>query len=267
MTLGYGVTSTIDTTLVQRIAPDIESAGFSYFWSNDIPGGSSFDVLAAFAGVTGAVKLANGIVPIDRLPADQWRERIQATGLTGDRFVPGIGSGKLEKPIRAMREAISTIREETGRPVIIGALRSNMRRLAAEHANGVLLNWLTAEAAADRRAEMQGIRRDAGISEPFMTAAFVRVAIGDKAIDRLRHEAEKYESFPSYGKHFDEMGVGAFDTAVAAKSIDEAADGLVPFLRSLDHAVLRCVVDDETDKNHLQLVEAGRLALSRSGLV
>lgn len=266
MTLGYGVTSTIDTELVQRIAPEIESAGFSYFWSNDIPGGSSFDVLAAFAGVTHAAKLANGIVPIDRLPADQWRERIEETGLTGDRFVPGIGSGRIEKPIRPMREAISTIREDTGRPVIIGALRSNMRRLAAEHADGVLLNWLTPDAAADRRAELQGIRRDAGISDPFMTAAFVRVAIGDKAIDRLRHEAEKYESFPSYGKHFAEMGGGAFETAVAATTIDEAADGLVPFIRSLDHAVLRCVVDEETDENYLELVEAGRLALRKSGL-
>lgn len=266
MTLGYGVTSTIDTNLAQRLAPEIESAGFSYFWSNDIPGGSSFDVLAAFAGVTHVVKLANGIVPIDRLPAYQWRERIEETGLIGHRFVPGIGSGRIEKPIRPMREAISTIREDTGRPVVIGALRSNMRRLAAEYANGVLLNWLTPDAAADRRAELQAIRRDAGISDPFMTAAFVRVAIGDKAIDRLRHEAEKYESFPSYGKHFAEMGVGAFETAVAATTIDEAADGLVPFIRSLDHAVLRCVVDEETDENYLQLVEAGRLALRKSGL-
>lgn len=267
MSLGYGVTSTIDTALVQRIAPQVESAGFSFFWSNDIPGGSSFDVLAAFAGVTNATKLANGIVPIDRVPADQWRGRIEETGLTGDRFVPGIGSGRIEKPLAAMREAIETIRNDTGRPVIIGALRSNMRRLAAEQADGVLLNWLTPDAAASRRAEMEQIRADAAVSQPFMTAAFIRVAIGDAAIDRLRHEAEKYESFPSYGKHFAEMGVGAFETAVAATSVEEAADGLVPFLAALDHAVLRCVVGEENDEQYLQLVEAGRLAISKAGSV
>jgi alkanesulfonate monooxygenase SsuD/methylene tetrahydromethanopterin reductase-like flavin-dependent oxidoreductase (luciferase family) len=139
-----------------------------------------------------------------------------------------------------------------------------MRRLAAEHADGVLLNWLTPEAAAGRREEMRTIRAEAGVSAPFMTAAFVRVAIGDAAIARLRHEAEKYESFPAYGKHFAEMGVGAFETAVAATSVEEAADGLLPFIGALDHAVLRCVVGSDDDPSYLTLVEAGRLAIERS---
>jgi hypothetical protein len=96
-----------------------------------------------------------------------------------------------------------------------------------------------------------------------MTAAFIRVAIGDASIERLRHEAAKYEGFPSYAKHFAEMGVGAFETAVAAQSSDEAAEGLVPFLEALDHAVLRCVVGEEDEASYLALVEAGRLALQR----
>jgi alkanesulfonate monooxygenase SsuD/methylene tetrahydromethanopterin reductase-like flavin-dependent oxidoreductase (luciferase family) len=137
-----------------------------------------------------------------------------------------------------------------------------MRRLAAEHAEGVLLNWLTPQAAAERRDEMNEIRQQAGVVAPFMTAAFIRVAIGDASIERLRVEAARYESFPSYGKHFAEMGVGAFETAVAASSVEEAAEGLRPFLESLDHAVLRCVVASEDDDSYLQLVEAGRLALS-----
>jgi hypothetical protein len=59
------------------------------------------------------------------------------------------------------------------------------------------------------------------------------------------------------------MGVGAFETAVAASTVDEAADGLLPFLDALDHAVLRCVVGTEDDDAYLQLVEAGRIALER----
>ena len=267
MSLGFGVTSTIDQSLVQRIAPEVESAGFSFFWSNDIPGGSSFDVLAAVAGVTQEIKLANGVVPIDRVPPETWMNRIDAVGLTGDRFYAGIGSGQMKSPLEPLREAIEVIGRDTGRPVIVGALRSKMRRLAAEHGDGVLLNWLTPRAAEDRRDEMESIRHDAGITEPFMTAAFVRVAIGDASIARLRHEAEKYESFPSYTKHFSEMGVGAFETAVAASSVEEAAAGLVPFLSSLDHPVLRCVVGSEDDESYLQLVEAGRLALSRASSV
>lgn len=267
MTLGFGVTSTIDQDLVQRMAPAIEEAGFSFFWSNDIPGGSSFDVLAAAAGVTESISLANGVVPIDRVPPEEWADRIERAGLLGNRFWPGIGSGKVEKPLEPMREAIKTIQRTTDRPVIIGALRSRMRRLAAETADGVLLNWLTPEVAVDRRDEMRAIRRESGAERPFMTSAFIRVAIGDSGIARLRHEAEKYESFPQYTRHFAEMGAGAFETAVAASSVEAAADGLVPFMRSLDHAVLRSVVGEQTDDAYLRLVEAGRLAIERANAV
>ncbi len=263
MSLGFGVTSTIELDLVQRIGPEIESAGFDFFWSNDIPGGSSFDVLSACAGVTRDIRLANGVVPIDRLPAAEWNARIDEVGLGGDRFWPGIGSGGMKQPLAPLREAIEVIHADTGRPVVVGALRSNMRRLAAEHADGVLLNWLTPDAAVARREEMRRIRVEAGIDAPFLTAAFVRVAIGDAAIAVLRHEAEKYESFPAYGKHFAEMGVGAYGTAVAASTVDEAADGLVPFLDALDHPVLRCIVGTEDDASYLELVEVGRLALER----
>lgn len=264
MSLGFGVTSTIDVELVQRIASEVEAAGVDMFWSNDIPGGSSFDVLAACAGVTSQLRLANGIVPIDRLAPDQWKERIEEAGLMGDRYYAGIGSGKLEQPLGAIRDAIDVIRRETGRPVIVGALRTRMRRLAAEHADGVLLNWLTPEMANSRRHEMQSIRENAGNTEPFMCAAFVRVAIGDEAIGRLRNEANTYESYPNYRKHFDEMGVSALDTAVAAASVEEAAEGLVPFLTSLDHTVLRCVVEEEQVDAYLELVDAARIALART---
>ena len=267
MTLGFGVTSTIDLSLVQRIAPEIEAAGFSFFWSNDIPGGSSFDVLAAAAGMTTEINVANGVVPIDRVPPGEWKDRIDRAGLTADRFYAGIGSGGMEAPLGPMRDAIDEIREDTECRVIVGALRSRMRRLAAEHADGVLLNWLTPEAAAVRRNEALSIREELGIKESYVTAAFVRVAIGDAAIERLRHEARKYESFPSYGRHFDEMGVSAFETAVAASSVEEAADGLLPFFGALDHTVLRCVVATEDDDSYLQLVEAGKLALARGGSV
>ncbi len=263
MTLGFGVTSTIDTALAQRLAPRVEAAGFSIFWSNDIPGGSSFDVLAACAGVTSSIRLANGIVPIDRVPADAWPQRLDRAGLTGERVYAGIGSGQLTTPLDAMRGAVPAIRNETGLPVVVGALRTRMRRLAAERADGVLLNWLTPEFAAKRQQEMTELRNDAGRREPFLNAVYVRVAIGDAAIERLRHEASKYESFPSYARHFEEMGVSAFDTAVAAATVDEAADGLAPFLRQFDHPVLRCVVAEEHDDAYEQLIEAGGLALER----
>lgn len=264
MTLGFGVTSTIDQERVQRVAPAVEAAGFTFFWSNDIPGGSSFDVLAAAAGVTETMSLANGVVPIDRVPPEAWQDRIREAGLAGDRFWPGLGSGRIHKPLEPMGEAIETIQRTTGRPVVIGALRSRMRRLAAARADGVLLNWLTPAAAAVRREEMRDIRREAAVTRPFLAAAYIRVAIGDAALDRLRHEAEKYESFPSYAKHFAEMGAGAFETAVAATSVEEASQALVPFIGALDHAVLRCVVGEETDDAYLQLVEAGRLAIERA---
>jgi alkanesulfonate monooxygenase SsuD/methylene tetrahydromethanopterin reductase-like flavin-dependent oxidoreductase (luciferase family) len=215
--------------------------------------------------MTSHIGLANGVVPIDRVPASEFGDRVDRAGLLGERYgeryIAGIGSGRMDRPLAAMEQAIARIRSDTGAPVVIGALRSRMRHLAAEHANGVLLNWLTPEKAAERKSEMAGIRQESGTTGEFSCAAFVRVAIGDGAIARLREEAEKYESFPSYRKHFDEMGVSAFDTAVAASSVEDAAASLQPFLKSLDHAVLRCVVAEEVEEQYRQLVDVARLAV------
>lgn len=239
--LSIGITCTTGADVVRALAPRIERLGFSALWINDIPGGDSLDGLRVAASATERLGLATGVIPLDRRPVDT----LDLHGLPSARTTLGIGSGRAPRPLALVREGIATLRAVTDAAVVVGALGPRMRRLAAEQADGVLLNWLTPHAARDAAAEVHaaGARaagaRAAGdgttrVARPPRAVLYVRTIAEVDARPALQREVERYESVPSYAANFERLGMRPADA-----TLHDAA-GLAAF-DVVDEVVLRAI--------------------------
>ncbi|RZS64738.1 alkanesulfonate monooxygenase SsuD/methylene tetrahydromethanopterin reductase-like flavin-dependent oxidoreductase (luciferase family) [Agromyces ramosus] len=234
--VSIGITCTTGAEVVRALAPRIERLGFSALWINDIPGGDSLDGLRIAASATERLGLATGVIPLDRRPVDS----LDLHGLPAARTTLGIGSGRAPRPLALVREGIATLRAVTDAAVVVGALGPRMRRLAAERADGVLLNWLTPQAARDAAAELHAAgARAAGdgsthVARPPRAVLYVRTIAEIDARPALQREVERYESVPSYAANFERLGMRPADATL------HAAAGLAAF-DVVDEVVLRAI--------------------------
>jgi alkanesulfonate monooxygenase SsuD/methylene tetrahydromethanopterin reductase-like flavin-dependent oxidoreductase (luciferase family) len=227
--VSIGIIGTTDAGIVRAVAPRIERLGFSALWINDVPGGDSLDGLRAAASVTEALRLATGVIPLDRRPAST----LDLGGLPAARTILGIGSGRAEHPVRLVRDGVQALRESTTASIVVGALGPRMRRLAVEHADGVLLNWLTPEVALAAAAEARFAASAADAPRP-RVVLYVRTIADDDARPALEQEVARYESVPSYAANFERLGIAAVDATVTD------AAGLAAF-DVVDELVLRAI--------------------------
>jgi alkanesulfonate monooxygenase SsuD/methylene tetrahydromethanopterin reductase-like flavin-dependent oxidoreductase (luciferase family) len=130
-----------------------------------------------------------------------------------------------------------------------------MCALAGEAADGVLLNWLTPAWVAPSAELTLGAAEAAGRPRPRIDA-YVRVALGDAAIARLREEADRYASYPAYAANFARMGATAFETAVAGTDPAQIQAGLAVYAGPIDEVVVRAIVGEETAAAYLALLRA-----------
>ena len=95
-------------------------------------------------------------------------------------------------------------------PIFVAALRERMLRLAGGVADGVLLNWLSAEDIPQAAAEVQRGRAAAGRDDPVEIACRVFVFPGDS--ERAEHAARRfigaYQTVPVYWKYQEWLGRG-----------------------------------------------------------
>jgi alkanesulfonate monooxygenase SsuD/methylene tetrahydromethanopterin reductase-like flavin-dependent oxidoreductase (luciferase family) len=134
-----------------------------------------------------------------------------------------------------------------------------MSRLAGEVADGVLFNWLTPEHA---RLSAEWVRAGAAAAgrQPPKLFAYVRVALGSAARDRLQQEAARYATIPAYTDHFARMGVKPTETAIAAATPDEIARALSAWQGAIDEIVLRAVTAKDTVEETVALARAAKAA-------
>ncbi len=222
MKLGIGVSEDVPVAVQQRIATDVEAAGFASLWTNEASGRDALLLCQAWAAVTTSLQVGIGVVPIwTRSPAQLAMASATLQEASGGRLLLGLGvshgatmgpwhGAEVRRPLTAARELLEILEQlEAGeRSSVDGEVLSSrkfqlaisppppatrrylaamgpkMLALAGAAADGTLLNW--AGPAEVERAG--GIVRhgalDAGRSaEDVEVAAYVRVAVADDPLE------------------------------------------------------------------------------------
>ncbi|WP_309068539.1 LLM class flavin-dependent oxidoreductase [Microbacterium sp.] len=252
--VSIGIAASAGTGVARRIAPLIEAAGLGALWVNETPGHNALEVAAAAADVTSAMRVATGVIPVDRRPAAALLDDLARLSLPADRLTLGVGSGAaLSGVLTLMRDAVDELRAGGAADIALGALGPKMRRLAAERADGVVLNWLTPDEASAQAAEHHAIDARGRV------ALYVRTAADPAAMVRLEEEAGRYGRIPSYAANFERLGFGPLDTVIRP---GEARGGVAAYVEAVDEVVLRAVTPSDDPDDYARFVEDVTAAIS-----
>jgi alkanesulfonate monooxygenase SsuD/methylene tetrahydromethanopterin reductase-like flavin-dependent oxidoreductase (luciferase family) len=232
--LGLGIPGETALDVVAAVAARAEALGYGSFWLNDTPGADSLVGLQAAAHATSRIRLGVGVLPLDRRPADVIAADVDMLGLPQHRLVIGVGAGGLRRALQPVAAAVTLLRERTAASVVVGALGPRMRRLAAEHADGTLLNWLPPREAAAATAEL----RDAAAG-PSRISLYVRTAIDEAATPALDEQVALYARIPAYARAFAEWGIDPADAAIGPAGFE--GDRLDAYRDAVDELVIRAL--------------------------
>lgn len=245
--VSIGFAGSLGPDAIAEIAPAVETAGFHTLWINDTPDGDALAALAAAARVTRTLHLATGVVPVDRRPAAEIAAQVATLDLPLDRLTVGIGSGMAkEGALARVRDALAVLHDAGIPRVLVGALGPKMRRTGAEHAEGVLLNWVP---PVEAQAQADALH---ALAPATHVAVYVRTAITADARERLDAETARYASFPNYAANFARMGVEAADTTI--RDLTALDDAVAAYRAAADEVVLRAIVPDDTVEAYREFV-------------
>jgi len=257
MRQGFALHAAVPPDVLRATAQESERLGYASFWVNH-PG--PIDGLAALGGagaVTRRIDLGVGVIPLHTRGPASIVEGVRTHAVPLARLRLGVGSPN-PNALARVRDGVAALRRDLpGARVVVAALGPRMCRLAGEIADGVLFNWLTPEHA---RRSARLVREGAEAAKRPSPAlyAYVRVAVGAAARERLAEEARRYAAIPAYARHFEGMGSKPLDTAVAADRPDALAPALAPWEGVLDEVVLRAITAHDTVQENLELVAAGK---------
>jgi alkanesulfonate monooxygenase SsuD/methylene tetrahydromethanopterin reductase-like flavin-dependent oxidoreductase (luciferase family) len=242
---GLGINAGLEPGLAGDLAARCQELGYQSLWSNDEPGESGLETLAHFAAGAPRLELGVGVLPLDRnRPADIAAE-IDRLGLDPAKLWLGIGSGSLRPQLDVVRRSVDELREllPEGTRIVVAAMRQRLCRLGGAIADGVLLNWMLPEQAAQSRGWVREGAEEVGRDAP-LVASYIRVAVGAGAMQRLRDAEGFYRTVTEgHRRHFEAMNVPLGSVGIAASSRPEVLDALAPYQSALDLPILRMLAD------------------------
>ncbi len=218
----------------ELFVPD-SARGAGYDGDGRLTGRDAFATFAAMFSATTTVRGTVGVAAVPmhhRLVLPNLAATLQE--LSEGRFSLGLGvshpeqTGRMgvEFPARQidhMRDWIRDMRSRSssgmaygsGWPVLIAALGPKMVQLGAEEADGLVLNWLTPEHAAD---SVQRIRSAAPAGRRPRIALYLRLMS-----DEHRYaDAERYDAMANYHRNFLAQGIETVDEIVAGTTLPRA---------------------------------------------
>lgn len=245
--VSIGLLGTTPPDMLRVLGPQIEAAGFRGLWLNDAGAGDAVAGLTVVAEVTSTLRLATGVIPLDRRSTDQILADISDLPL--ERTTIGVGSGGPSRALDRVREGVAVLRE-SGVPVLVGALGPKMRELGASRADGVLLSWLSPAAAVGAMADL---RRDAG-TNPARGVLYARTIVDAEALPALREEAARYASYPQYAANFARLGIEPMDATIDGSA--GLADWVAEYTAVVDELVLRVITGSSTLESYQRFIGA-----------
>jgi alkanesulfonate monooxygenase SsuD/methylene tetrahydromethanopterin reductase-like flavin-dependent oxidoreductase (luciferase family) len=252
---GFGLAATTPAAVIRAAAAAAEHEGYRTFWVNDTPEGDGLAALVEAASVTRRIGLGVGVIPLSRRTPEQIVEQVRWLALPIDRLRLGIGSGAGPGALQRVRQGLQALRETLPVELVAAALGPRMCQLAGALADAVLLNWLTPVHARVSAGWVQHGAEAAGRLRPKLYA-YVRVALGPAAIQRLEQEAARYQRIPGYADHFARMGAQARQTAIAVERPEELSSALQAWHGVLDELVVRAIAATDEVEPVLELVRA-----------
>jgi alkanesulfonate monooxygenase SsuD/methylene tetrahydromethanopterin reductase-like flavin-dependent oxidoreductase (luciferase family) len=258
MAQGFALFAGAAPELIRACAREAEALGYTSFWVNHPGKTDGLAALAQAAGETRRIELGVGVIPLHTRPPDSIVEGVRANALPPGRLLLGIGSPNPGSLAR-VRSGVAALRAQLPARLVVAALGPQMCRLAGEVADGVLFNWLTPEHAR-RSAEWVQAGAAAARRSPPKLFAYVRVALGAAAGERLAEEGARYGTIPAYAAHFTRMGVKPVDTAVAVQRPEALGPALAAWQGVVDEVVIRAITAGDTVEENLALVRAARPA-------
>jgi probable F420-dependent oxidoreductase len=233
-----------------RAAHTAVDLGYRSFWTAETTGLEAFSTLAGIGGAQPSLDLGTGVIAIQlRTPmlAAMAAATLQAQHPERDILLGvGISSPIVttrwhgapygDRPLARMREYVTLVREclsgesvsfdgdfyrcsrfrlgvrltERRPRVVLGALNTNMLRLAGELADGVLLNYLPASHVAWSVEQVRGGEEKRTLDSPCTVFAYVHVGVceRDDGIDYARRDLFSYAVVDSYARNFERAGFG-----------------------------------------------------------
>lgn len=252
---GFGVEGAVAPAIIRELASAAEAAGYATFWVNDGPEGDGLAALREAATVTSAIRLAVGVLPLDRWEPQWIASRVAELGLPLERLTVGVGSGEAVGSLERVRAGVAALRELTTVEVIVGAIGPRMCRLGGEVADGVLLDWASPAYAQQVRGIVSEAAAAAGRSHPWLSD-YVFTALGRAGEVKLRAAADYYAAIPSYTKHFNRIDATPLETAAWGEDVDTLQEALARFDAVLDETVVRAVAAEETLVAYLEVLTA-----------
>ena len=251
---GFAVFAGVSSEIIRASAREAEALGYRSFWVNHPGPVDGLGSLAHAAAETRRVDLGVGVIPLHTRGPESIADGVRGHGLAPERLLLGVGSPN-PQALKRVRDGVTALRASLSTRVIVAALGPRMCRLAGEVADGVLFNWLTPEYAR-RSAEL--VRAGAEVAKRPVPRlyAYVRVALGPAASERLADEGGRYDAIPAYHDHFVRMGVKPVETAIAATSAEGIKRALAAWDGAVDEVVLRAITAKDTVEDHLTLVRA-----------
>jgi alkanesulfonate monooxygenase SsuD/methylene tetrahydromethanopterin reductase-like flavin-dependent oxidoreductase (luciferase family) len=255
MTRAFGVTAGLDPETASPLAGRCQELGYTSIWSNDHPGAKGLETLAAYAKGADRIDLGVAVIALDRQSPEEIAADIDRLGLDRGRLWLGIGAGFTEKPLTTVRGALPGLREALpGVRLVLAAMGPKMTAFAGAEWDGVFLNWMTPEFAAQARERVEQGAREAGRDAP-PVFGYVRTAVGAGAEERLAKDESFYRDLhQGYRSHFDRQGAPEGTVGVAAENAGVAQQELSRY-RALDTVVVRALAS--ADFEHMSaLAEA-----------
>jgi alkanesulfonate monooxygenase SsuD/methylene tetrahydromethanopterin reductase-like flavin-dependent oxidoreductase (luciferase family) len=240
-----GVNAGLDAGLARELGAHCERLGYHSLWSNDEAAASGLRTLAHLGAAAPRIELGVGVLPLDRHRPAEIAAEIDRLGIDPSRLWVGIGSGRVRPQIELLRRAVAELRDilPADTRVVVAAMRPKLCRLGGAVADGVLLNWMLPDQAAEARRWLREAADEVGRAAPIL-ASYVRVAVGSGSLHRLRDEEDRYRTIDErHREHFAAIDAPLGSVGVTASTRVEALERLAPYQSVLDLPIVRVLAD------------------------